>query len=66
MKCKIYDPRAGVPVVGRGYISHYSEYVLSSTISIYSPFIAIVLGIAMLFSCTIVDAYLFFDGAVII
>ena len=36
-------PRAGVLMLGRGHISHYSEYVLSSTLSIYSTLIAIVL-----------------------
>ena len=34
-------PRAGVLMLGRGHISHYSEYVLSSTLSIYSTLIAI-------------------------
>ena len=36
-------PRAGVLMLGRGRISHFSEYVLSSTLSIYSILIAIVL-----------------------
>ena len=36
-------PRAGVLMLGRGHISHYSEYVLSSSLSIYSTLIAIVL-----------------------
>ena len=36
-------PGAGVPVLGRDHISHYSEYVLSCTLSIYSTLIAIVL-----------------------
>ena len=36
-------PGVGVLVLGRGHISHYSEFVLSSTLSIYSTFIAIVL-----------------------
>ena len=36
-------PRAGVLMLGRGRISHFSEYVLSSTLSIYSTLIAIVL-----------------------
>ena len=35
-------PRAGVLMLGRGHISHYSEYVLSSSLSIYSTLIAIV------------------------
>ena len=36
-------PRAGVLMLGHGHISHYSEYVLSSTLSIYRTLIAIVL-----------------------
>ena len=36
-------PGAGVLMLGHGHISHYSEYVLSCTLSIYSTFIAIVL-----------------------
>ena len=36
-------PRVGVLMLGCGHISHYSEYVLSSTLSIYSTLIAIVL-----------------------
>ena len=36
-------PGAGVLMLGHGHISHYSEYVLSSTLSIYSTLIAIVL-----------------------
>ena len=36
-------PGAGVPVLGRDHISHYSEYVLSCTLSIYSTLVAIVL-----------------------
>ena len=36
-------PMAGVLVLGRGHISHFSEYVLSSTLSIYSTLVAIVL-----------------------
>ena len=35
--------RAGVLMLGHGHICHYSEYVLSSTLSIYSTSIAIVL-----------------------
>ena len=34
---------AGGLMLGRGYISHYSEYALSSTLSIYSTLIAIIL-----------------------
>ena len=37
-------PGAGVLMLGHGHISHiYSEYVLSSTLSIYSTLIAIML-----------------------
>ena len=36
-------PRAGVLMLGCGHISHFSEYVLSSTLSIYNTLIAIVL-----------------------
>ena len=36
-------PGAGVLMLGRSHISHYSEYVLSSTLSIYRTLIAIVL-----------------------
>ena len=36
-------PWAGVLMLGRGHTSHYSEYVLSSTLSIYSTLIAVVL-----------------------
>ena len=38
-------PGAGVLTLGRGHISHYSEYVhvVSSTLSMYSTLIAIVL-----------------------
>ena len=32
---------AGVLMLGRGHISHCNEYVVSSTLSIYSPLIAI-------------------------
>ena len=34
---------AEVLMLGCGHISHFSEYLLSSTLSIYSTFIAIVL-----------------------
>ena len=51
-------------MLGRGYISHYSEYALSSTLSIYITLIAIVLWNIMLFSHAIVDFHLFYDGAV--
>ena len=36
-------PMAEVLMLGRGHISHFSEYVLSSTLSIDSTLIAIVL-----------------------
>ena len=36
-------PRDGVLMLGRGRISHFSEYVFSSTLSIYSTLIAIML-----------------------
>ena len=36
-------PGAGVLVLGHGHISHYSDYVVSSTLSTYSTLIAIML-----------------------
>ena len=36
-------PMSEVLMLGRGHISHFSDYVLSSTLSIYSTLIAIVL-----------------------
>ena len=36
-------PGTGVLMLGCGHISHYSEYVVSSTLSIYSTLVAIVL-----------------------
>ena len=39
----LMTPGARVLMLGCGHISHYSEYVLSSTLSIYSTLIAIVL-----------------------
>ena len=36
-------PRDGVLMLGHGHINHYSEYVLSPTLSIYSTLLAIVL-----------------------
>ena len=36
-------PGAGVLMLGLGHISHYSEYAVFSTLSIYSTLIAIVL-----------------------
>ena len=35
--------RAGVLMLGHGHTSHYSEYVVSSTLSIYSTLVATVL-----------------------
>ena len=55
---------AGVMMLGRGHISHCSEYVLSSTLRIYSTLITIVLRIMMLLSYTMVDFHLFYDGTV--
>ena len=53
-------PGVGVLMLGHDHISHYSEYVVSSTLSIYSTLVAIM----MLLSYTIVDFHLFFDGTV--
>ena len=36
-------PGTGVMMLGCGHISHYSEYVVSFTLSIYSTLVAIVL-----------------------
>ena len=36
------NPGAGVLMLGRGHISYYNEYVVSSTLSIYSTLLAIV------------------------
>ena len=55
----IMAPGAAVLVLGCGHMS-YSEYVLSSTPSIYSTLIAIVLRDFY----TILDFHLFYDGAV--
>ena len=41
--CKFHDPQGWDSDVRRGHISHYREYVLSPTPSIYSTLIAIVL-----------------------
>ena len=52
-------------MLGHNHISDYSEYALSSTLSIYSTLIAILYsGIIMLFSYAIVEFYLFIIGAV--
>ena len=56
----LMNPRAGVLVLGRGHIRHYSEYVVSSTLSIYSTLVAI----KMLLSYTFVDFHLSYDGTV--
>ena len=55
---------AGGLVLGRGYISHYSKYALSSTLSIYITLIAIVFRNIMLLSYATVDFNLFYDGTV--
>ena len=60
------SPRAGVLMLGRGHISHYIEYALSSTLSIYSTLIAFALSDMMLLSYTIIVFHLFYDGAVYI
>ena len=39
----VMTPGAGVLMLGHGHISHCSDYVVSSTLSIYSTLIAIVL-----------------------
>ena len=57
-------PRAGVLMLGHGYICHYSEYALSSTLSIYSTLIAIVFRDYDDVSYTIVDFHLFYDRPV--
>ena len=36
-------PGAGVLMLGYGQVSHYSEYAVASTLSIYNTLIAIVL-----------------------
>ena len=55
-------PGAGVLMLEYADLSHYSEYVVSSTLSIYSTLLC--QGIMMLLSYTIVDFHLFYDGAV--
>ena len=50
-------------MLGRGHISHYNEYALSATLSIYSTSIATCI-VLMLFSYAIVDFYVFYDWAV--
>ena len=51
----LMTPGTGVLILGRDHISHYSEYVLSSPLSIYFT----------LLSYTIVDFYLFYDGGLL-
>ena len=51
---------AGVLIPRRGYMSHYSEYALSCTLSIYITLIAIVL---MLLSYPKFDFHSFYDVA---
>ena len=50
-------------MLGRGYISSYSEYALPSTLSINIILIAIVLRNIMLLSYATIDFYLFYGGA---
>ena len=52
--CKFHDPKGWGSDVRRGHIGHYSEYVLSPTLSIYSTLIAIAFrdfDAAYLFDC---------------
>ena len=55
----------GSYMLRRGYISHYSEYEFSSTLSIYITLIAIVLReyTVILLSYATVDFCSFYDGA---
>ena len=55
-------PGAGVLMLEYGHLSHYTEYVVYSTLSIYSTLLC--QGIMMLLSYTIVDYHYFYDGAV--
>ena len=41
--CKYHDPGAGFLMLRCVHMSHYSEYALSSTLSIYNTLIALVL-----------------------
>ena len=54
-----HDPRGLGSDIRAWPQSHFSEYVVSSTLSIYSTLVAIVY-----ISFTIVDLQLFYDGAV--
>ena len=57
-------PGAGVLTLGRGHKSHYSEYVLSSTLSINSTLIVFVLrDYDAAFRCHS-NFHLFYDWAV--
>ena len=50
----IMTPGVGVLMVGHGHIRHHSEYILTSTLSIYFTLIAIVLkdyDAAFLYTC---------------
>ena len=57
-------PGAGVLMLGRGHISHYSEYVVSSTQYTSHWFLLHVLMYYDADSYTIIDLRLFYDGAV--
>ena len=57
-------PGAGVLMLGYGHLSHYSEYAVSSTLSIYSTLVAIVSRDYDVVSYTIVDFHLFYDGPI--
>ena len=57
-------PWAWVLILRHGHIWHYSEYALSSTLSIYSTLIAIVLRDSHTAFLCHVYFYLFSDGAV--
>ena len=52
-------------MLGHAYLSHYSEYALSSTLSIYITSIAIVLSEYNAASYDTVDFHLFYDGQLI-
>ena len=54
---------AGGLVLGRGYISHYSKYALSSTLSIYITLIAIVFREYNAFPMPLLISIVFYDGA---
>ena len=57
-------PRSGFLMLGRGHISHYSEYVLSFTLSIYSTLIAFAIVLRDYDAAYLIDFHLFYDGAV--